>query len=79
MKEAENEDGEGKRKVESLWPRIHRMPFFILKYNIFILNISISGNFSGFFFESIKSQFSKFIINGHDTSLIYSINEEQFL
>ena len=22
MKEAENEDGEGKRKVESLWPRI---------------------------------------------------------
>ena len=42
MKEAENEDGEGKRKVESLWPRILRMPFFILKYNIFILNISIS-------------------------------------
>ena len=31
MKEAENEDGEGKRKVESLWPRIHRMPFFILR------------------------------------------------
>ena len=29
MKEAENEDGEGKRKVESLWPRIHKMSFFI--------------------------------------------------
>ena len=74
MKEAENEDGEGKRKVESLWPRIHRMPFFILN-----ISISFREIFLDIFFESIKSQFSKFIINGHDTSLIYSINEEQFL
>ena len=38
MKEAENEDGEGKRKVESLWPRIHRTPFLskILYYNYFM-------------------------------------------
>ena len=28
MKEAENEDGEGKRKVESLWQRIHKLPSF---------------------------------------------------
>ena len=45
MKEAENEDGEGKRKVESLWPRIHKMPFFYLKYINFI-----SDNFSEYFF-----------------------------
>jgi len=29
MKEAENEDGEGKRKVESLWPRIQKFLFII--------------------------------------------------
>ena len=32
MKEAENEDGEGKRKVESLWPWIH-IYFFAIYIN----------------------------------------------
>ena len=52
MKEAENEDGEGKRKVESLWPRIHRMPFLSK-----IQSISFREIFLDIFLNPSKASF----------------------